>query len=67
LIGEFEKAFGKKAVKEYLSPQPVDIEHTYADVTKAAKDLGYNPSTTIQTGLAKFTTWLRQNSQPNNQ
>jgi len=59
LITEIEKALGKKAVKEYLPPQPGDVERTYADITKAAKDLGYNPSTTIQTGLAKFTTWLR--------
>ena len=59
LIAEIEKVFGKKAIKEYLPPQPGDVERTYADITKAAKDLGYNPSTTIQTGLAKFTTWLR--------
>jgi len=60
LIAEIEKALGKKAVKEYLPPQPGDVERTYADVTKAAKDLGYNPSTTIQEGLAKFVTWLRK-------
>jgi len=59
LITEIEKALGKKAVKEYWPPQPGDVERTYADITKAAKDLGYNPSVTIQTGLAKFTTWLR--------
>lgn len=62
LIAEIEKALGKKAVKEYLPPQPGDVERTYADVTKAVKELGYKPSTTIQTGLAKFTTWLRGNS-----
>jgi len=60
LVVEIEKALGKKAAKEYLPPQPGDVERTYADVTKAIKDLGYNPSTTIQTGLAKFTAWLRQ-------
>lgn len=59
LIAEIEKALGKKAVKEYLSPQPGDVERTYADVTKAVRELGYNPTTTIQTGLEKFTTWLR--------
>ena len=60
LIIEIEKALGKKAVKEYLPPQLGDVERTYADITKAAKDLGYNPSTTIQTGLAKFVAWLRR-------
>jgi UDP-glucuronate 4-epimerase len=60
LVVEIEKALGKKAVKKYLPPQPGDVERTYADVTKAAKDLGYNPSTTIQAGLKKFISWLRQ-------
>ncbi len=62
LVTEIEKALGKKAVKKYLPPQPGDVERTYADVTKAVNELGYNPSTTIQTGLAKFITWLRQSS-----
>jgi UDP-glucuronate 4-epimerase len=60
LIGEIEKALGKKAVKDYQSPQPGDVERTYADVTKAVNELGYNPGTAIEDGLAKFTAWLRQ-------
>jgi len=60
LVAEIEKALGKKAIKEFKPPQPGDVDRTYADVTKATKELGYNPSTDIQTGLAKFVTWLRQ-------
>jgi UDP-glucuronate 4-epimerase len=60
LIIEIEKALGKKAVKEYLPPQPGDVERTYADVTKAVKELGYNPRTKIEDGLAKFVTWLKK-------
>ncbi|MHC4482797.1 MAG: NAD-dependent epimerase/dehydratase family protein, partial [Planctomycetota bacterium] len=62
LVGEIEKALGKKAVREYLPPQPGDVERTYADVTKAVRELDYNPSTAIEDGLEKFTTWLRQNA-----
>ncbi|MHC4397965.1 MAG: GDP-mannose 4,6-dehydratase [Planctomycetota bacterium] len=62
LITEIEKALGKKAVKEYLPPQPGDVERTYADVTKAVNKLGYDPRTKIEDGLAKFVAWLRQNS-----
>ena len=62
LIAEIEKALGKKAAKEYCPRQPGDVERTYADVSKAAKELGYQPSTPIQDGLAKFTTWLRQST-----
>jgi len=53
-------ALYKKAIKEYLPLQPVDVNRTFADVTKAVKELGYNPSTPIPAGLAKFATWLRQ-------
>jgi UDP-glucuronate 4-epimerase len=60
LVAEIEKALGKKAVKQYLPPQLGDVERTYADITKATRDLGYRPSTTIQAGLKKFVTWLRQ-------
>jgi UDP-glucuronate 4-epimerase len=60
LIAEIEKALGKKAVKKYLPPQPGDVERTFADVTKAVKELGYKPNTTIQVGLANFVQWLRQ-------
>lgn len=61
LIGEIEKALGKKTTREYVPPQPGDVERTYADVTKAVKELGYNPATPIETGLAKFVAWLREN------
>jgi UDP-glucuronate 4-epimerase len=60
LIAEIENALGKKAVKEYLPLQPGDVERTYADVTKAGKDLAYDPKTDIRTGLANFTEWFRR-------
>jgi UDP-glucuronate 4-epimerase len=61
LIAQIEDALGKKAVKQYQPPQPGDVERTYADVSRAVDELGYNPSTDIQTGLEKFVTWLRAN------
>jgi len=63
LIIEIEKALGKKAVREYGPVQPGDVQRTYADVSKAAERLHYNPSTTMQAGLAKFVQWLRQNNE----
>jgi UDP-glucuronate 4-epimerase len=60
LVAEIEKALGKKAIKEHVPPQPGDVERTYADVTKAVSELGYNPKTKIEDGLAKFVTWLRE-------
>ncbi len=62
LITEIEEALGKKAIREYVPSQPGDVERTYADIAKAAEELGYNPSTNIQTGLKNFTIWLRNNT-----
>ena len=61
LIAEIEKALGRKALKEHLPLQPGDVERTYADVTRASRDLGYKPAISIQTGLQKFVAWLREN------
>jgi len=60
LIAEIEEALGKKAVKQHLPLQPGDVQRTYADVTKAIEELGYNPSTAIEAGLEKFVEWLRR-------
>lgn len=60
LVAELEKALGKKAIREYLPPQPGDVDRTYADIARAEKYLGYRPASNIQTGLARFVTWLRQ-------
>lgn len=60
LIREIEDALGKKAVRQYQPPQPGDVERTYANITKSTKELGYNPKTPIQAGLANFVAWLRK-------
>jgi len=62
LTRKIEEALGKKAVREFLPAQPGDVERTYADVTKAVGQLGYNPRTTIEDGLAKFVQWFRRDS-----
>jgi UDP-glucuronate 4-epimerase len=63
LIEHIEQALGKRAQKEYLPKQPGDAERTYADISKARKELGYEPGTHITDGLAKFVQWLRQDMQ----
>ncbi|MBC8471797.1 MAG: SDR family NAD(P)-dependent oxidoreductase [Planctomycetes bacterium] len=60
LISAIEKALGKTAIREYLPLQPGDVNRTFADITKAVRELDYNPSTPIPEGLAKFVAWLRQ-------
>ncbi len=59
LIGEIEKALGKKAKINRLPNQPGDVRRTYADIDKSVRELGYRPQTRIEEGLKKFVQWLR--------
>ena len=59
LIEEIEKSLGKKAKIDRLAEQPGDVRVTYADVSLARKDLGYEPSVSIGEGLGRFVEWLR--------
>ena len=58
LVGHIEEVSGRKAIIQPMPSQPGDVEITYADVTKARDLLGYNPSTSIRDGLAKFVNWF---------
>lgn len=58
LISEIETATGKQAKRKYLPVQPGDVERTYADISKAQKELGFNPKTPIEQGLIKFAEWF---------
>jgi UDP-glucuronate 4-epimerase len=44
---------------EYLPDQPGDVPITYADVSKAARMLGYSPKVPIREGLRRFVAWYR--------
>lgn len=59
LISAIERALGKKAIIERLPPQPGDVDRTFADVALARAELGYDPKTEIDVGLAEFVKWLR--------
>lgn len=59
LIGEIEKALGKKAIINRLPLQSGDVKQTYADITKAKRGLGYTPQRNLSTGLGDFVEWLR--------
>lgn len=57
LIEQIEKALGKKAVINRLPDQPGDVPLTYANIDKARRLLGYNPTTKIAEGIPKFVDW----------
>jgi len=59
-ITEIEDNLGEKAKKEMLSMQPGDVERTWADVSQLKKDFGYNPTTSVKEGVAKFVKWYNE-------
>src|SRR6202043_3834930 len=62
LIAGLEKALGRKAKINQLPEQPGDMPVTCADISKARKLLGYNPTTRLSDGLPGFIEWFLQSS-----
>ncbi|MHB8709829.1 MAG: NAD-dependent epimerase [Desulfuromonadales bacterium] len=60
LIEVLEDALGKKAEKNFLPIQPGDVPATYADVDDLINDVGFKPSTSIETGVGNFVKWYRE-------
>lgn len=57
VIETIENTLGKKAIREYLPKQQGDVERTLADITKARKELKYNPAFDFKDGIAEFIKW----------
>ena len=56
-IDLMEKNLGKTVEKQLLPMQPGDVPDTYADVEALVHDVGYQPSTSIETGVQRFVQW----------
>ena len=66
MVAALEKVFGLTAVLDRLPVPPGDVDLTWADVSKAAQILGYNPSTPFEQGLKKFADWFNANRRGGN-
>jgi len=60
LVKELEIATGKTAKIERKEMQQGDVERTSADITRARRDLGFNPQVSIKEGLARTVAWVRE-------
>jgi UDP-glucuronate 4-epimerase len=60
LIKIIEQELGMEAKKNFLPLQPGDVPETYSDIEKTKKMLGFNPKTSIKTGIRKFIDWYRK-------
>lgn len=60
LIDKLEKCMGKVAEKNFLPMQAGDVPKTFADVDDLIRDVGFKPSTTIESGIERFVGWYHQ-------
>jgi len=63
LIRLIEKNLNRKAIIQWLPEQPGDVPVTYADINKAKRLLGYNPSVSIEEGIERFVDWFLKTKQ----
>ena len=56
-IDVLERCLGKKAQRSLLPMQLGDLADTWADVETLAREVGYRPSTDLETGVKQFVEW----------
>jgi UDP-glucuronate 4-epimerase len=59
-VEAIEKALGMKAEKVLLPLQMGDVPDTFADSTALVEATGYQPSTSVDDGVAAFVAWYRE-------
>ncbi|KAA1058656.1 SDR family NAD(P)-dependent oxidoreductase [Azospirillum argentinense] len=58
-IGIIEESLGRKANMNMEPIQAGDVPETSADIEVSRRDLGYEPTTSIETGLPRFVAWYK--------
>jgi UDP-glucuronate 4-epimerase len=59
LVGLIGKACGRTPILDPQPMQPGDVTATWADITPARVNLGYDPATPLETGVPRFVEWYR--------
>lgn len=60
LVALLEEATGRKAFFKEEPLPPGDMRETFADITRAARHLGFSPRTALEEGIPKFVAWYQQ-------
>lgn len=55
-----ERLLGKKAIMKFDVIPPGDVTDTYADISATRQEIGFAPSTDLETGLSHFVNWYLQ-------
>jgi UDP-glucuronate 4-epimerase len=60
LVEVLEASLGKKAKMNLLPLQVGDVPATFADTDDLARDVGFQPQTSIEEGVERFVRWYRE-------
>ena len=61
LVEMIEQTLGKTAILKKLPLQQGDVNRTFADISKAKLEMGYNPKIDFQAGIQEFVKWFKNN------
>ncbi len=59
VITVLEQACGRQVERIMLPMQPGDVPRTFADIDAIRRDLGYEPTTSVDVGIPRFVDWYR--------
>ncbi|OGD22808.1 MAG: Vi polysaccharide biosynthesis protein VipB/TviC [Candidatus Aminicenantes bacterium RBG_16_63_16] len=62
LAAEIKRLTAATAAPVHAGPRPGEIRHSFADISKAARLLGYTPLRSLRDGLAETVQWYRGRS-----
>jgi UDP-glucuronate 4-epimerase len=60
MVDELASAMGVTPQIQWAPRQPGDVLHTFADLTKSERMLGFRPRTTFREGIRQFLTWFEE-------
>lgn len=64
LVTVIERVVGKPAMIDRQPDQPGDVPITFANIERARAALGYQPTTNVETGVARQYAWLQARPMP---
>ena len=60
VVSSLNKLLGTDISSNYASPRVGDIQHSLADISRAANDLKYTPLVDFDAGLKQTVEWYRK-------
>lgn len=60
LVAAIGAALGREPILDRQPDQPGDVPVTYADVSRARRELGYDPRVPVADGIARYVAWYRE-------